>query len=104
MSANAYRTAVVVWSSEPSPRNTPHVAWMPESFNATIGKCTASITLRTPRGLPTYYRWTVSRGTHVTMVGSASGIDDAKEACERAAAFISDERWPTAFRAEGYVS
>jgi hypothetical protein len=79
------------------------VGWTARSHQAQIGDCAASVQPERPAKLAPYFTWKVTRDDHITMTGSAKTLEAAFDASERAAAFLNEDGWPSAFTRTGKV-
>lgn len=77
------------------------VGWTARSHQAQIGECTATVHPERPAKLAPYFTWKVTRDDHVTVTGSAKTLDAAFGAAERAAEFLNESGWPSAFTRTG---
>ena len=97
-----YRTPPPDWSNAPPIHAT---AWTSSHHHARIGRCDAEVRPETPRDLPPYWAWKVTRDNHaVVLSGSAMNRQAAMAACERGAELLSDGGWPSAFAPGGIIT
>lgn len=97
-----YRTPPPDWSNAPPIHAT---AWTTSHHRARIGVCDCMVQPETPRSLPPYWSWRVSRDNNAVVIfGSAMSLDAAKVACERGAEMLSESGWPNAHTPGGFIA